>query len=225
MSELGYGDDVDPYFAFSHPQVWRAAVCMMALSLIEPPARAWLMHRLDPRGELDALFTHGVAPLLRCGLVCLFLAMSYPAIFGLSLAPSLGDVLSAPNASMSRLMGILFVVSLLAPLSRSVLSRPAIVLPAQSLLATGTLFAWCAGVIGVTAANPWPHPLTLILLVIFCWANHRIVTWLAWLGARLLEKRFAQQDTRVWLEQGLEPWAQIPTMLVYGTLLGYQLAP
>lgn len=214
-----------PITSLTQPEVLLAIALIMALSLLEPALFHWLERRLSRRGELDAVVNHLLAPLYRCLLLCVFLALSYPAIFGLRVAPPLAEVLAGQTHPVSHLVGVLFLVSLIAPLSGSQLTRPAVVLPLQALLATGTLFSWAAGAIGITATHPWPDPLSLASLVLLAWANHRIVGWVAGVGARLASPRYDYADTRAWLERGLEPWAQLPTMLVFGMLLGLRLVP
>lgn len=209
----------------TQPDVLFAGLVVMLLSLAEPVFSHRLKRYLSARGALDGCVDHFLSPVLRCLLLCLFLALAYPALFGLRVAPPLSEVLATQTHPVSHLVGILFLISLIAPLTGNALTRPAFVLPAQALLGTGTLFAWVAGAIGITAVHPWPHPLGLASLVLLSWANHRIVGWLADLGARLLRQRYDVSATRAWLERGLEPWAQLPTILVFGMLLGYRLAP
>lgn len=195
------------------------------LSLIEPFACDWLSRRNEANAAWTWAFEHVVSPLFRAALVALFVALAYPAVFGLYEAPSFSELIAQDPDRMTRLVGVLFAISLLVPLSDHPLARPAFVLPLQSVLATGAVFLWLRDYIGVTVASIWPGIGFVVLIVILSVTSHRLVSRLAATLGTYYDTRFHVSGSDRWLARALEPWAQIPTILFYGSALGLQLGP
>lgn len=209
----------------TRPNVITGIVLVTGLSLVEPFACDWLARKNEDNPAWTWGFDHVVSPLFRAALVALFVALAYPAVFGLYEAPSFSELLAEDPDRMTRLVGVLFAISLLVPLSDHPLARPAFVLPLQSVLATGTVFLWLRDYIGVTVASLWPGVGFVVLIVILSVTSHRLVSRLAAALGEHYDARFHVSGSDRWLGRALEPWAQIPTILFYGSALGLQLGP
>lgn len=210
---------------FTQTNVLAAIVVVTGLSLIEPLACDRLARRNDTNPAWVWSFEHVVTPLFRAVLVVVFVVIAYPSVFGLYAAPPLDVLVDVDADRMSRLVGLLFGVSLLVPLADHPLTRPAIVLPLQSVLATGTVFLWLKDYLGITVATLWPGAGFVALILVLSFTSHRLVVRAAALLGRHYDDRFAVEGSAKWLARGLEPWAQIPTIVFYGAALGLQLAP
>ena len=210
---------------FVSSNVLIATLLVTSLSFAEPLVGAQLSKKMEKNLAFEWSWEHFFAPFWRVLLVVVFILVAYPTLFGLYEAPSVRDVLGQDTERVSDLIGILFAVTLVLPLLPLPISKPALVLPMQAIFGTGLVFSWLKEFIGVTAATPWPRFEFLVFVLVLAYANHRLVMILAHHFGEHFDRKYHTSDSRKLFERGLEPWAQIPLIIFYGTALGLQLAP
>lgn len=158
---------------------------------------------------------HLYLPLLRAALVLAFVALAYPAIFGLSDVPSLGQLLGSGHYRVTTWINMAFVLSLALPLVPGIGNWPGLLLALQGMIATGMLFGWLAADLGL--ANLWLFPswplLTKILVIT---GGAALLSWMA--------SRYLQLSQGKLIAEAIRLTAQMPALIIYGTALGAQIA-
>ncbi|MFP5505145.1 MAG: hypothetical protein ACLGH6_03030 [Gammaproteobacteria bacterium] len=168
------------------------------------------------------LAEHVYLPLARVFSILIFIALAYPALFGLREAPDLHLLLAGEERRFSQLVNLAFLLSLLLPLLPVAGRLPALVLPAQGLLAAAMLFDWLAQARGVQA-QLWPGWTTAGLVVLWLILGQRLAVAIAqWLGDLRSTPAADDAAERVYLETAIL-FFQMPAILLYTLGLGEQL--
>lgn len=209
---------------FMAPPVLFALAFLLCAGLAEPLLDYRLNRALGGNHAFHWSWEHLLAPALRAAIITGFVLVAYPALFGVRVAPPLANLLDAGSARVNTLIGLLFVVSLLLPLSQVVVQRSALLVPLQGLIATAFVFAWYADYLGVTTATLWPGSLRALLLAALMVFAHRAATAVAQRLGQILDARLATQGAERLVLNSAELLAQAPVMLLYGYVLGQQIA-
>ena len=181
----------------------------------------FIHQRLD-NAVLQWQWDHIGMPLLRAGLMLLFIALAWPALFGLGGVPSLGELLARDDLRFSYLLDLVFIITLLFPLIPVIGAWEELILPLQGVTAAAMTFNWLAGAAGKTGVHYWPGLGTLALMVAVALVSH----WLALtvshgLGERL-DKKFNVQHSGLLLSRALVLVMQYPVIVIYSHALGQQ---
>ncbi len=161
-------------------------------------------------------------PLARVLSLAIFIALAYPAMFGLNDPPSIISLLASDNR-VSTLVNTLFLTGLLLPLAPVIGSLHVLVLPVQGIAATLLVFSWLLPVFGTPPVDYWPDGKTLILLILFTMISHWPAVKVADTLGEKLDDWFNRDGFPAVLYQlGLLVF-QAPIILSYSLYLGRQL--
>lgn len=194
------------------------------LAMIEPFIESWLHDVFKANLPFQWVWDQFFAPLLRAIMLVVFVSFAYPALFGLTVAPGLGELIAGEEASVSKVVSLLFLIGFVASLIPGLGRKPEIVLPVQGILAAGYVFYWLTSYLGVTTATLWPGvdiALTMICLSFFA---HRLGRALGKLLGDRLDKALGRSGYDLVIVHAVELLAQIPVVLLFGLGLGRQLA-
>lgn len=194
------------------------------LAATEPFLERWVERVFHDNPPALWFQTHLGLPLLRAACVVVFIYLAYPALFGLRSAPDLGTLLAGHAGATSLMLGIAFLVALLAPAVPVLYRHPELVLPLQGMLATSLLFDWLTDYLHMSAIRPWPGGDVLLVVVLGAWLMHRLARGI---GQRLGSWVDAANDTSGYdlvAVHVVTLLAQLPLILVYGAGLGVQIA-
>jgi hypothetical protein len=195
-----------------------------ALALTEPFFEGWLHRKLAPNIAFQWGWDQFFAPLARSIMLIIFVFLAYPGLFGLRVAPSLGDLLEGDSARLSTLVSGLFFVGFVASLAPRINRNAALVLPIQGCLAGGYVFSRLTAYLGVTTASVWPGLDIFLTMLLVAYFGHKFARVFGTsVGARI----DIHQNTRgydVVVMHVVELLMQIVVVLVFGFGLGRQLA-
>ncbi len=194
------------------------------LAATEPFIESWLHKLFEANPPFQWGWDQFFAPLLRAVMLVVFVYLAYPALFGLNVAPAIGELMRADEARINTVISVLFLTGFLASLIPGLGRAPEIVLPIQGSLAAGYLFYWLTNYLGVTTATLWPGIDIILMMICLSFFAHRL--------ARIAGKSFGDWIDRTLETSGydlvivhaVELVAQIPVILLFGYGLGRQLA-
>lgn len=207
--------------ALLHPALLLALLIYGASSL----ALVWAAYRADAWLHHNPLTVwlgeHVYLPLARATLLLLFIALAYPALYGLHEVPPLGAVLAGGEHRLSHLINLMFLLSLLLPLLPLIGTLPGVVLPLQGISAAGLLFHWLSTTQGVSAAL-LPGWTAAGLILVWIYAGHRLALAAAHRLGGWANARFEMQDLEKAAYEVLILACQTPAILIYTLALGRQ---
>ncbi len=194
-----------------------AVACYLVASLIVLRIEARLLPSTENVAVVGWLTERIYLPLLRYAAVLVLLLLGYPHIFGISDAPSLGQLFASGTGRIDLLMNIGLALSLALPLIPVVNQVPGIILSTQAILTACAVLSWMAPQMGVT--NPhyfmgWP--------VVFAVLSLNVMAYLLGRALLALFTDWQRSRTRLLLLDGLRLLAEIPAVLIYTFALGRQ---
>lgn len=210
--------------ALTTPRVLLALLFLAGAGVLEPVLEHRINRALDGNDAFRWSWQHLLGPLARAAIIAGFALIAYPALFGVREAPSLATLLAGDALRVNKLIGILFVVSVLLPLLTLFAERSLLLLPAQGIIATAVVFSWFTHDLGATSASIWPGMPTAVILAGFVIAGHRLALVLARLLGHAIDIRFNTIGAAALVLAATELLAQAPVMLLYGYALGQQVA-
>jgi hypothetical protein len=178
----------------------------------------WLEERLHhvTRSGLARIWVESfLLPLCRVFALMLLVLLAHPGLFGSVELPSLSAILFDVDGRFDHLISVLFLSGLLLPAIPGARKLAGLVLPLQGMAGVAMLFSWLAQALAVpvrllpTPAQ-WLSLATLSAVAVLC----------AWLLTRAVDDPTRRHD----LYDLLLLWLQAPVLLVYGRMLGNQLA-
>lgn len=206
-----------------NPAVLAAALAYGAAAV----AGIWLHDsvRRTLRGyyTLQWLWERLAAPLLRAGLMLIFLLLAYPVLFGLHTAPALHTLLARDPLRVNTLLNLLFVITLLFPLLPMLGERDELVLPIQGVTASLLLFSWLAGTMGMSV-HYWPGWTTVLIMLVLALVSYRLAMTVAATAGNELDRRLNVANAGELLSRALLLFLQYPVIIVFCQGLGKQLA-
>ncbi len=183
-------------------------------------------------GNIHKHLTHSVLqwpwaniglPLLRSGLMLIFILMAYPTIFGIVDAPPLAALFDENATRMNYLVNILFLTTLLFPLIPVIGKWEELILPVQAIAASSVLFSWTATEMGISTVHYWPGFLTTGFILLWAFITH----WLARAGSQYLgeaiDSKYNVTYSGELLSRGILLILQSPAILIFSVALGRQL--
>ncbi|MCC7122558.1 MAG: hypothetical protein IT493_13470 [Gammaproteobacteria bacterium] len=170
------------------------------------------------------LLEHLGIPLLRAACVVIFVCLAYPSLFGLRDAPALSTLLSAHAGAMSTLLGIAFLVALLAPVVPVLYRHPELVLPLQGMLATALIFDWLTEWLHMSSVSPWPGLDVMLLACAVAWTMHWLAHRLGHLLGTAADRATGRAGYDMLAVHMMTMVAQLPVILIYGTGLAARIA-
>ena len=186
------------------------------------PVSAYLGARLE-YPLLRWHWDHIAVPLVEVLLLILFICLAYPEIFGVRHAPSMRVLLGGGELRLNNLMNVLFLISLLFPLTPVFGERREFILPLQGIAAVMMIFSWLAHELALEHLSYWPGLKNIILImaiaIVTYWAAVRIA---AALGRRV-DARFNILYSGALFARCLILFMQSPALLIYSAGLGKQL--
>lgn len=206
--------------AFAQPRMLLACAIFAVLNLLLARVEQRFLAAMSEHDVTAWLAEHVYLPLGRIFTILVFIALAYPALFGLREAPGIFALLQGDEHRMSHLINLAFLSSLLLPLLPLLGRLPGLVLPAQGLLAAAMLFHWLAQARGADISL-WPGWGTTAAIVVWLVLAQR----LAVRCADLLVDQW-HPDSAAWERlyyDTLLLFFQIPAILLYTVGLGEQL--
>ncbi len=194
------------------------------LAALEPFFSAWLVRVFENNPPaLWSWETLGV-PLVRAALVLGFVYFSYPALFGLRAAPDLATLMAANEAKPSVILGLLYLLALIAPVLPVFHAHRYLILPLQGMLATGFLFRWMTGYLSMTAASLWPGIEIALAVVLTSYLAHRLGAQVGYRLGASLDHQTNHRGYDALLTHVITLEAQLPIIVIYAAGLGRQIA-
>lgn len=196
---------------------------MLVIACISFAIAAGLLSVAEQRllGHLDGLrgplwiAEHVALPMGRAACVLLFIAIAYPAIYGLAEAPPLSAVFSV-SGRLSAWTNLLFLVALAMPLLPASERLRELILPVQGLLGLAMLAGWVADALGQAEIQLLPSGATLGFAVAWIALNLAAKSW--------LHRQHWDQGT-LWTSDRASELVlllmQLPVLVVYGAQLGH----
>lgn len=180
--------------------------------------------RMPDHRVLHWYWEHILAPVARSAIMIGFVLIAYPALYGLRDAPAFALLFAGDQGRVVSMTNSVFVCSLLLPLLPGFERRAGGVLLVQGLVATAMVFGWYTAYIGAANANAWPGASAAITVAVLAWLGHRL--------SRMIGTRVGHYLDEALHTEGFDHIApamaallgQAPTILVYGYLLGLQIA-
>jgi len=178
----------------------------------------WLeerLHHITRHGLAQVWVESFLLPLCRVFALMLLMLIAYPGLFGTFAAPPLGKIVFSVEGRFDHLINVLFLAGLLLPAIPGARKLAGVVLPLQGMAGVAMLFSWLAQSLNVQARllptlSQWLTLATLSAVAMLC----------AWLLTRAVDDPTRRHD----LYDLLLLWLQAPVLLVYGRMLGSQLA-
>jgi hypothetical protein len=194
------------------------------LAVTEPFLEAWLHDVFADNPAFQWGWDQFFAPLLRAAMLIVFVYLAYPASFGLTVAPTIAELIAGDDVQFSNIAGVVFLVGFLASLIPGLGRNPEFVLPIQGCLATGYVFYGLTGYLGVTTANLWPGIEILLTMIVVSFFAHRLGRVAAKAFGDWLDSALNTRGYDLVIVHAVELLAQIPVVLLFGYGLGRQLA-
>ena len=166
---------------------------------------------------------HFMMPLLRAGLVLMFIAIAYPSIFGLSDAPTLSEVLARDDMRIHHMLNLVFVITLFFPLIPVVGDWHEFVLPLQGIAASMLLFNWLAHELNVMDVHFWPGIDSVLYMSMLASFTHVAAVWISDRTGALFDRRFEVDGSNKLVSSVLVMIMQGPIIVLYCRGLGRQL--
>ena len=209
---------------------------MALLALIRTPGPWWLVVVLLLGGALAGLFaadrstgpsSHDrarpwrrrlIAAGVRAAAIAAAAAIAYPTLFGIQVAPPVSALMRAAPTAQQYLSCAVFAAGAVLTTLAATPGWRTIADSAQGLAATAAVFLAFAQDLGATSADAWPDPEAALPVLLMLWLSWRLRVGIASYcdGTR-------QRGVHV-LHQGLSLLLQAPVMLMYGFVLGRQVA-
>ena len=194
------------------------------LALAEPFLESWLHRVFASNPPFQWGWDQFFAPLLRATMLVVFVYLAFPAIFGLSTAPTIGQLTEGHEGHISGVIGVLLVVGFVASLVPGLGRKPEFVLPVQGVLACSFLFFTLSAYLGMTTATLWPGIDIFLTMVLVSYFAHRFGRIVGKAGADRLDSLLNTSGYDIVILNAIELLAQIPVILLFGHGLGRQLA-
>ncbi len=209
---------------FLSSQLLLTMVVFGLLAAIEPFCERWVAHFFTANTPALWLWGHLGMPFLRAALVLGFVYFSYPALFGLREAPGIEFLLAADDARISSVLGVLYLLALIAPVLPLFYSHPEFVLPMQGILATAFLFKWMTSYLHMTAASVWPCGDLAFAILLTSYLAHRVGRRVGYRLGATVDELHARRGFDALLTHVLTLEAQLPVIVIYAAGLGRQIA-
>ncbi len=194
------------------------------LAAFEPFCEQWVKHFFSSNTPTLWMWEHLGVPLMRAALVLGFVYFSYPALFGLRDAPGIDLLLSADDARMSTVLGVMYLLALIAPVLPLFYSHPEFVLPMQGILATAFLFKWMTSYLHMSAVTLWPGGDLAFAILLTSYLAHRVGRRVGHQLGATVDELHERRGFDALLTHVLTLEAQLPVIVIYAAGLGRQIA-
>jgi hypothetical protein len=193
-------------------------------AIVEPFVESWLQRIFIANRPFQWGWAHFFAPLLWAIMLVVFVYLAFPAIFGLTTAPTIIELLSGDQVTVSNTLGVLFLFGIFASQVPGFGARPEFVLPIQGCLACGYLFFALTSYLGVTTATLWPGIDVFLAMICVSYFADRLGRTIGIAGGNRLDAMLNTDGYDVVILNAIRLLAQIPVILSFGYGLGRQLA-
>lgn len=194
------------------------------LAAAEPFFERWVEHHFADNAAALWSWEHLGLPLLRALLVLGFVYCAYPSLFGLREAPPIGVLLAAADARTSTVLGVMYLLALLAPVLPLFYSHPEFVLPMQGMLATAFLFKWMTSYLHMTAVSVWPGGDLVLAIGLTSYLAHRLGRRLGYRLGATADDLGGREGFDALVTHIVTLQAQLPVIVIYAAGLGRQIA-
>lgn len=205
-------------------EVLAAVLVYALLAITEPFLESWLHDRFKGNARFQWGWDQLFAPLIRAVMLVVFVYLAYPALFGLTVAPTIGELIAADDDQINNVVGALLLIGFLASLIHGLGRSPEFVLPIQGSLATACAFHWLTTYLGVTTATFWPGIDILLTMILVSFFAHRLGRIAGKTCGDWLDDALRTRGYNLVIVHAFELLAQIPVVLLFGHGLGRQLA-
>lgn len=193
------------------------------LALTEPVLESWLHRVFAHNRPFQWGWDQFFAPLLRALMLVVFVYLAFPAIFGLTSTPTIGELINGEAAHISNVLGLLFLIGFVASLVPGLGHKPEIVLPIQGCLACGYLFFSLTSYLGVTTATLWPGIDMFVTMLGVSYFASRLGRVVAKACGDRLDNLLNTRGYDLVIVNAIGLLAQVPVILLFGHGLGRQL--
>jgi hypothetical protein len=205
-------------------EVFVAVMVYGLLAVTEPFLESWLHGEFKDNPPFQWGWDQFFAPLIRAVMLVLFVYLAYPALFGLTAAPTIGALLTGDEVQTNELIGVVFLVGFLASLLPGLGRNPEFVLPIQGSLATAYVFHWLTGYLGMTTATFWPGVDIVLTMILVSFFAHHLGRVAGKAFGDWLDGTLGTRGYDLVIVHAFELLGQIPVVLLFGYGLGRQLA-
>lgn len=162
-------------------------------------------------------------PLLKAGLMLVFITLLYPSLFGLQDAPTLASLHASDETRVHSMLNLLFLITLLFPLIPIIGKFDQLILPLQGIAATTLLFSWLAAALQLDNISYWPGLNVLLVLVVIAFISHFLSLKIAQVLGDYLDEQFTVKHSADLVAKGILIFMQGPIILIFGLALGKQI--
>lgn len=202
-----------------------AAIAVYALvAIAEPFVESWLHRVFEHNAPFQWAWDLFFAPLLRAAMIVVFVFFAYPALFGLSSAPTLSELLAVNDSRLNHLFSLLFVASIFLPFIPAINRAAELLLPLQAALATAVIFVWLSEYLGITSSSIWPGIHVIGIMIVLSFLSYRLARSVAEILGHWVDQKFYLTDGEAIVFRAVLLLSQVPVILFYGFGLGRQIA-
>lgn len=205
-------------------EILTALFFLATTSLLEAVTGYHIMRRYERCHVVHWCWERLLGPLARALIACGFVLIAYPALFAIRSAPAISELaVGATLAAYSPLVFALFV-SLLLPMFKTIAERAFFLSALQAIIATALLFSIYSLDLGATSARIWPGLSAALIIVLLMIVGHRLALELARALGPAIDRRWRTDNAARAVLHWTAPLVQTPAILLYGFVLGQQVA-
>ncbi len=186
------------------------------------PLFDWLHRKLEHQA-LQWPWDHLGTPLLRTLLILVFISLAYPELFAVRDAPSIAELLAMDDERGTRVVNIIFLLTLLMPLLPVIGNMEFLVLPLQGMTASAVLFSWLAETKNVKDVSYFPELVTMVFILVMAVLTHWFALHAAARIGEELDEKFRVENSASFISKAMVLIMQSPIILLYGISLGHQV--
>lgn len=212
---------MSPVDALLSPDVLLALLTLVIISIAGELIAVRLLNAVSDVPATEWIFAHFLLPAGRAFMLVVFILIAYPALFGLTAAPSIDLLLEAGPNRMTTLVNVIVILPvLLLPVIPVIGAMHAMVLPLQGIAASALLFHWLAQAYEKSDFSYWPGLSVVGVLVVLALLSHAAASWLADFISGQIERDLNISHTNEVVYNVVVSVFQIPVILVYTLALG-----
>jgi hypothetical protein len=206
-----------------HPKILSALALFGVISVLVEVIAYQLLSAVAEVAPSNWLMQHTILPVARALALVAFILVAYPALFGVESAPAVKQLLAVEQLRLSKLVNVIFLLSLLLPLIPIFSRWPALLLPIQGIVAASMVFRWWAATQPQVTIHFWPGWSTMLSLLVLAFITHEIAKQLSHHLEKKLDALIDRQGSGRLIYRTVVMVLQVPVILLYTLSLGQQL--
>jgi amino acid permease len=206
-----------------HPQMLFSLALFGIVSVLVELAAYKLLLAVSEVAPSHWIMEHAITPVARALALVAFILVAYPVLFGVELAPSVGELLKQDSLRLTNLVNVIFLLSLLLPLIPIFSRWPALVLPIQGIAAATMVFRWWAASQPQVDIHFWPGWLTVLSLMVLAFITHEVALQISHHLEKRIDAIIDRAGSGKLIYRTVVMILQVPVILLYTLSLGQQL--